>query len=433
MDDQIPAPRAAVVDQFARSSARRLRANRDFNIFWLGQSLSNVGDAVALIAMPLLVLHVTGSVAQMGFVTATVGVAMLVAGVVAGPIADRFDRRRFMILCDLTRMIVYAAIPFGWWIAGPQRWLIFLTAGLGAFFGMCFSVTYITAIANLVDHDQVTDANGRLQASAAVASVIGPALAGVIAARFGPATALGVDSLSFALSAGSLACIRLRKAETTQSGEPPAGRVSELLAGVRFLWRQPVLRALTWMIAGFSFLTMGGLDLFVYHLRHDLGQSDRAVGLVFGVAASGAIVGGLLAAPARRRWGFAVCYLGSAVIEGCVLAGIGFAPTVALMLPLTVGFMFLEILKGVNSIAVRQQVTPDHLLGRVTAAFWTINSAPGPIGAALFTVLAAKIGAPIVLLLIGAGFTIIALLGLRTPAHTRSPEATAAAEMATLN
>jgi MFS family permease len=428
MDDHSPAGDAAWA-QFARSPARRLRDNRNFNIFWLGQSLSSIGDAVALIAMPLLVLHVTGSVAQMGFVTAVVGVAMLLAGIVAGPIADRVDRRRFMILCDLARMIVYAAIPVGWWVGGPQRWLIFLTAGGGAFFGMCFSVTYIAAIANLVDRDQVTDANGRLQTSAAIASVIGPALAGIIAARFDPAAALGVDALSFACSAGSLACIRLRGAEAMRPGEPHAGRVAELSAGVRFLWRQPVLRALTLMIAGFSFLTMGGLDLFVYHLRHDLGQSDRAVGLVFGVASSGAIVGGLLAAPARRRWGFAVCYLGSAIVEGCVLVGIGLAPTVALMLPLTVGFMFLEILKGVNSIAVRQQVTPDHLLGRVTAAFWTINSAPGPIGAAFFTALAAHIGAPVALLLIGLGFTIIALLGLRTPARARYPETATMPEM----
>jgi len=391
-------------------------------IFWLGQSLSSVGDAVALIAMPLLVLHVTGSIARMGFVTATVGVAMLVAGVVAGPLADRVDRRRLMILCDLTRMIVYAAIPVGWFVAGPQQWLIYVTAACGAFFGMCFSVTYIAAIANLVDRDQVTDANGRLQASAAIASVIGPPLAGVIAARFDPAAALGVDSLSFALSAATLACIRLRKADTPPSDDPPLGRVGAMLAGVRFLWQQPLLRALTAMIAGFSFLTMGALDLFIYHIRHDLQQSDQTVGIIFAVASSGAIVGGLLAAPARRRWGFAVCYLGSAIVEGVLLASIGIAPTVALMLPLAASFMALEILKGVNSIAVRQQVTPDHLLGRVTAAFWTINSAPGPIGAALFTALAARIGAPAVLVLIGAAFTTIALLGLRTPARTRHPE-----------
>lgn len=422
MDDQIPTPGMAGDEQFAHTPAARLRTNRNFMIFWLGQSLSNVGDAVALIAMPLLVLHITGSVARMGFVTATVGAAMLVAGVVAGPLADRVDRRRLMILCDLARMIVYAAIPVGWFVAGPQEWLIYVTAVCGAFFGMCFSVTYIAAIANLVDRDQVTDANGRLQASAAIASVIGPPLAGVIAARFDPAAALGVDSLSFALSAASLACIRLRKAAMPPPDEPSPGHIGALFAGVRFLWRQPLLRALTVMIAGFSFLTMGALDLFIYHLQHDLQQNDQMVGIVFGVASSGAIVGGLIAAPARRRWGFAACYLGSAIVEGVILASIGIAPTVALMLPLTAGFMALEILKGVNSIAVRQQVTPDHLLGRVTAAFWTINSAPGPIGAALFTALAARIGAPAVLMVIGAAFTTIALLGLRTPARTRRPE-----------
>ncbi len=422
MDNPVPAPGVVVADQFARSSAARLRHNRNFTIFWFGQTLSNLGDAVALIAMPLLVLHVTGSVAQMGFVTGIAGIGMVIAGIVAGPIADRVDRRRFMILCDLIRMVVYAAIPVGWWIAGPQRWLIFLTAGCGAFFAMCFSVTYIAAIANLVDRDQMTDANGRLQTTAAVSSIIGPALAGLIAARFDPATALGVDSLSFAVSAGSLACIRLRRAEAPRTAGPPEGRVRELLAGVYFLWRQPVLRALTWMIAGFSFLTLGALDLFVYHLTHDLGQHDGAVGIIFGVASSGAIAGGLLAAPARRRWGFAVCYLGSAIIEGAVLVGIGLAPMVAIVAPLMGGFMFLEILKGVNSIAVRQQVTPDHLLGRVTAAFWTINSAPGPIGAALLTTLAARVGTAVVLSLIGAAFTIIALLGLRTAACVRSPE-----------
>ena len=109
-------------------------------------------------------------------------------------------------------------------------------------------------------------------------------------------------------------------------------------------------------------------------------------------------------------------------IFAAVLAGIGLASAAALVVPLVAGFTFLEILKGVNSIALRQQVTPDHLLGRVTAAFWTINSAPGPIGAALFTLLAARAGAPLSLSLIGVAYTTIALFGLRTPARARRPE-----------
>jgi len=80
------------------------------------------------------------------------------------------------------------------------------------------------------------------------------------------------------------------------------------------------------------------------------------------------------------------------------------------------GYTFCEIFKGVNSIAIRQQVTPDYLLGRVTAAFWTINSAPGPIGAAVLTALAARYGASGVLVGIGVVYTLIALAGTRTAA-----------------
>jgi MFS family permease len=421
-DAAVPDATAASVrdEQFARAPASRLRHNRDFIIFWAGQTLSNVGDAIALIALPLLVLAATGSVARMGLVTGVSGVGMLIGGIVAGPLADRVDRRRFMIGCDLGRMLVYGAIPFGWWLLGPRLWLLFAVAALGSFLGMCFSVTYVAALPNLVDRDQVTDANGRLQASAALANLLGPALAGVIAARFGPVAALGADALSFAVSALSLACIRLRPS-TGRSGQL-AGWVAEMRAGLAFLWRQPVLRALTAMIGGFSFLTLAALDLFIFHLKHDLGGNDRAVGIVFSIASAGAIIGSLLAAPCRRRWGFGVCYLGGAIVQGIALVAIGLTPALALVAPLAAAFMLLDLLKGVNSMSLRQQITPDHLLGRVTAAFWTLNSAPGPLGAALLTLGAARFGAPTVLVGMGCCFTAIALVGLRTPARARQPQ-----------
>jgi MFS family permease len=411
-------------EQFARAPASRLWHNRDFTIFWAGQTLSNVGDAIALIALPLLVLEATGSVARMGLVTGVSGIGLLVGGIVAGPLADRVDRRRFMIGCDLGRMLLYGAVPLGWLLLGPRLWLLFLIAGLGSFLGMCFSVTYIAAVANLVDRDQVTDANGRLNATAALANLLGPTLAGLIAARSGAVAALGVDAISFALSALSLACIRLRPS-TAPSGRGSEGWVAEMRVGIRFLFQQPVLRTLTAMIAGFSFLTLAALDLLIFHLKHDLGGSDRAVGIVFSIASLGAIVGSLLAAPCRRRWGFGVCYVGGAIVQGIALAAVGLAPVLALVVPFAAAFMLLDLLKGVNSMSLRQQITPEYLLGRVTAAFWTINSAPGPIGAALLTTLAAHSGAPAVLVGMGACYTAIALVGLWTPARASHPEVSA--------
>jgi fucose permease len=128
------------------SPGSRLWHNRNFNTFWLGQTLSAVGDSCSLIALPLLVLQATGSVTQMGLVTATFGIAQLLAGLVAGALVDKLDRRRLMILCDLGRLLVYASIPLGWLIAGPQIWLIYLTTGLGSALGMVFQVAYITAV-----------------------------------------------------------------------------------------------------------------------------------------------------------------------------------------------------------------------------------------------------------------------------------------------
>ena len=399
-----------------RAPGSSVRPGQYFLMFWCGQTFSAVGDAMALVAVPLLVLGATGSVTQMGAVAAVSGVGQIVGGVIAGPLVDRVDRRRLMIVCDCLRAIVYGAVPLLWWLVGPHLWLIYGVACVGAFLGMCFSVAYITAIPALVAADRVVEANGRLQASVAVASLIGPILAGVVTARTGAIVALGADALTFLASALSLAWVRFRSvSRSVTAGTTAVGVVAELLEGVRFLWRHSVLRALTAMITGFSFFTLAATDLIIYHLAHDLRQPSDTVGFVFGVASLGAVAGGLLAAPARRRWGFGVCYLGGACAEGAVLVALGAAPALALVAPLLIGYTFCEIFKGVNSIALRQQVTPDYLLGRVTATFWTINGAPGPFGAAVLTAIAERVGASVVLMGVGLAFMVIAFVGTRSP------------------
>ncbi|NOK62224.1 MAG: MFS transporter [Chloroflexi bacterium AL-W] len=406
----------------------RLWRNRDFNIFWAGRTLSALGDAFALIALPLLVWSNTGSVAQMGLVTSASGVSLLITGFFAGVIVDRVDRRLFMIICDIARALLYASIPLVWWFIGPQLWLLFVVAILGAALSICFQIAYTAAIANLVDYDQITDANGRLQTTVALAAVAGPMLAGVVSGRFGPATAIGIDACTFLISAFSLSLIRLRKMaptqNTTTSIERPSNRFEEMSAGFRFVLHEPVLRAVALIFFLFTLVASGGYDLFIYHLKTNLEQGDYAVGTVFGVASLGAILGGLLAPRLRRRWGFGACFLGSMVVEGLAILLIGFAPTVPLIALAAMVMVFANTVKLINSFSLRQQMTPDHLLGRVTAAFWLVIRAPRPLGAAAVTALGAQIGAPTVIVLIGAAGFCIALFGLFTPARIRHPEQT---------
>jgi hypothetical protein len=405
------------------SPGARLWHNRNFNTFWLGQSLSALGDAFALIAMPLLVLQATGSVAQMGLVTGTFGIAQLLAGLVAGALVDKMDRRRLMIVCDLGRLLVYSLIPLGWLLAGPQVWLIYVVTGAGSALGMVFEVAYITAIPNMIDKDQITEANARLQISMGISFVAGPVLAGLVIARFNPSVALGVNAFSFLVSAMSLTVIRLRRMTVADSkGGRAPHHLSELVAGVRFLFNQPLLRAVTILFAVINLVSMGGMDLFIYHLKHDLHQSAGTVGLVLGLASIGAIAGGVLTPILRRRFGFGACWIVGLLGTGIGLAGIGIASSVAAIVLLSVAFVFVNTVMGIANMSLRQEITPDHLLGRVTAAFWTIAGITAPLGAAAATALAAAFGSAAILC--GMGLITMALAGvaLFTPINHRRPE-----------
>ncbi|UNM16629.1 MFS transporter [Streptomyces formicae] len=401
--------------------------DRDFAVFWAAQTLSVVGDSFALIALPLLVLHATGSVAQMGLLTAVAGAASLVAGVFAGVMVDRLDRRKLLIACDVARMLLYALVPLVW-AFGPQIWLLYVLLPLGEAVGMLFAVTYVTVVRSLVSGDRITEANGRLNATAAAAGVLGPLCAGVVAARFGPAAAVGVDAASFGVSAACLGFVRFRDGtRATRSAGADAKAApwrlwQDLRAGVSFLRGHPVLRALTVLLAFFSFLTLGLNDLLIYHLKHDLGQSDGVVGTVFAVGALGTITGALLVAPVRRRLGFGPTWTGAVAVCGLAVAGIGWAGSVTGVAVMAAAFLGCAGVAGTCSMSLRQEVTPEHLLGRVTSAFWTLHYSAAPVGAAVLTWAAQRHGTAPVGLAAGASCVLMAALALLTPVRRRRPE-----------
>ncbi|WFE99675.1 MFS transporter [Micromonospora sp. WMMD964] len=397
--------------------------DRTFGTYWVAQSLSAAGDSFAYLAVPLLVLQATGSVARMGLLTAVAGAASVAAGVFGGVLVDRYDRRTLMIVADLTRLVLYGLVPLAW-LAGPQVWLLFVVLPICEAAGMVFQVAAVTAVRNLVDRDRITEANGRLQATYAAAAVLGPLLAGVVAARFGPATAVAVNAASFALSAAGLWLIRLRPAPVDTG--PRERPLVEFLAGARFLWRQPVLRALTVLLSVFIFLTYGFVDVLIYHVTHDLGRSEGTVGTVLGLAALGTVTGALLVAPLRRRRGFGATWIGAHAVCGFAVAGVGLATSVPAVTALTAVYLCCVSVGGICSMSLRQEITPDHLLGRVTSAFWSTHYALGPAGAVVLTWAAGRYGVAVVTLAAGAGCLLVAVGGLFSPIRRAGAEPTAA-------
>ncbi|MFG2875618.1 MFS transporter [Streptomyces sp. NPDC048337] len=162
-----------------------LRRNKDFTVFWLGQALSVLGGSISLLALPLLVMQATGSLVQMGILTVVSGATGIGTGMFAGYVVDRVDRRRLMIVCDLTRAVLLGAVPFLWWAGGPRIWLLYVLTALTALRTL-FDVAYVTAVPNLVRTEDLTAANGRLMGTFALGTLLGPAAAGLLAASVGP-------------------------------------------------------------------------------------------------------------------------------------------------------------------------------------------------------------------------------------------------------
>jgi MFS family permease len=393
---------------------RPLWRQRDFGVFWAAQTLSVLGDSFALIALPLLVLQATGSVARMGLLTAVGGAASVVAAVFAGAVVDRVDRRRLLIACDLVRMVLYGVIPLVW-LFGPRIWLLYVVLPLCEAVGMLFAVGYVTVVRGLVGTGQLTEANGRLNATAAAAGVLGPLCAGLVAAWSGPAAAVGVDAASFAVSAACLSFVRLRKRTPDERTDRSTGLWRDLRTGIAFLHGHPVLRSLTALLFVFSFLTLGLNDLVIYHLKHDLGHDDGTVGTVMAVGALGTITGALLVARFRRLLGFGPTWTGSVAVCGLAFAGLGWARDVPAVAALSAAFLACVGMAGTCSLSLRQEVTPEHLLGRVTSAFWTLQYAAAPIGAAALTWAAEEQGTTPVALAAGATCVLLAVTALFTP------------------
>jgi MFS family permease len=408
-----------------RSPGARLWKDRNFNTFWAGQTFDALGDSLVMIAMPLLVLEATGSVAQMGLVTATIGIGSLISGITSGSIVDRVDRRKLLVACDILRAMFYATIPVSFLLGGPSIWLIYIIAGVTAYLMTAFMITYTSVIPTVVENDQIVEANGRLQMTVAVAYVAGPMIAGFASKYFGPTwTIIGII-LTYVMSAILMSQVRLRAAPPAP--EPDAAdahhpRWMEFFAGARFLLTHPVLKSVTLLRASFTFLSECVVDLSIFYLKHDLTKDDKAVGIIFGVASIGAIAAGALSSTLRNKLGFGVCFLLSLFLQGVAIASIGFAPAVAIIVALATLFSFGNTIMRVSTISLRQQLTPDPLLGRVSAAYWTFFSVAGAIGVAIATSVAQRAGASATLIGLGVVGIFIGAVGFFTPANTANPE-----------
>ncbi len=354
------------------ASGLRLRGDRDFRLYWWSRMLSTVGNAVTLVALPVLVYRLTASAFLTALVSALEAAAYVAFGLVAGALSDRHDRRRIMVAADLADAALLASVPIAHWAGLLTIPHVLLVAFAGPAVAVFFDGANFGALPVLVGRDRIAEANALVFGAATAVEMVAPALVGVGLAVVHPATLLAVDALSFAASAALVRAVTrvLYDADRVSSRLGGRGLFSEIGDGLRFLVAHDGVRTMTAVgtlqcMAGGAFVA---LDVVWCDQVLGIGTSGWRFGLVFSAWGVGGILADLALPRLLRRTTAARITL-SALPASAVLgiatpfAGEWVLGAVGLFL-----WSCLYTLVTVNSISYRQQVTPEHLQGRVNTA-----------------------------------------------------------------
>jgi MFS family permease len=396
---------------------RSLWRNRDFVLLWSGQLISTAGTQVTSLALPLLILAITHSPAQAGIVAACGSLPRFLLALPAGALVDRWDRKRVMIVCDSVQVVALASIPVALalgHLSMIQLYLVALSQGACSVF---FWLARLAALPRVVPREQLPAAVAQNEVAESTVTMLSPPLGGVIFSLGRALPFLG-DAISYAVSVISLCFIRVpfQTVRTPENAETPRHLVAEMLVGMRWLWRSPLIRFMSFVYAGFALA--GGYELAVIVLATERHATPFVIGLIFAAGGVGGLLGALIAPRLQRRFRFG--QLIPALQWGYPLANFFYvlAPNPLLMALVEASMMAVDQVYDVIWPSYRMALIPDELQGRVTSAYRMIFSSMGPVGAALSGILIQQIGAAGALLALGAGLCVVSVAVMLNP-HVR--------------
>jgi predicted MFS family arabinose efflux permease len=290
--------------------------------------------------------------------------------------------------------------------------MIYVANALASVATILYDKAYLTAVPAIVSPAQLLTANSAVQASTSTAELAGPPLAGFIFQAIGASYALLGDALSFIVSVVSLALIphSFRAASTQAAPQPIRASIwHDIGEGMRFVWKQPVLRWSMLLIAVSNFCSNAVFPLWLFRMQDHLHYSAGLIGLILAFMAVGGIAGSFVAGRFRRWFGMLPIVLVAVMIEGLAYLAYAFAtqPWLFMLAALLIGALVVVI--NVNILTLRQSITPDEMMGRMQSVARVIAWSLIPAGALVGTALAGPVGLTPVIVSAGALVFLVAL------------------------
>ncbi|WP_327401624.1 MFS transporter [Streptomyces sp. NBC_01288] len=396
----------------------------DFGRLFAATALGQLGDRIIFLALPLVaIVALDADEFQVGLLTAMTTAGSLLVGLPAGAWVDRMRKRSVMISTDLARALVLVTVPVAWWAGLLTVWWLYAVALVHGVLTVFFDVAYVSCLPHLVGRENLVEGNAKLSAIRSVTSISGPGIAGPLVGWVGAPATLLVSAAGMAMS--GLLAITIRKQEAPperESGPSERSRLGrDIKEGLRFVLKYPALRAIMLSDAIFNlFLVMYQTMLLVF-LERELGLDSSGIGLVLSGMGCGALLGALSATRVARWVGQGrVIWLASLVTCPLTvlmpLAHPGWSVCVA-----AAGLASLSfggVVRVVAQSSFQQTLTPDRLLGRVSATARFVSWGGIPLGGLLGGTSGSVFGATATLWIGAAGMTASVLPNFLSPLRT---------------
>ncbi|HVE75421.1 MAG TPA: MFS transporter [Actinomycetota bacterium] len=407
--------RALAVISGLRVDPAPLRESRDFRLLWFSTIVSEFGTHITFVAVTFQVYKLTRSAAMVGLIGLVKFVPLVASSILGGPLADRLDRRRLLLVTQMVYAVSSTILVIAALMERPPLLLIFGAVALTAAVQGVDSPVRSSMTPNLVRREQLPGALALKQVAWNLTAVVGPAVGGLVIARFGLPVAYGLDVLSYVAAMGFT--LMLRPMAPDRSGEEEKKKgLAAITEGFRFLKGRRVLQS-TFGLDLFAMVFGMPRALFPILAEDQFGNgSAETVGLLFSAMAFGSLAGALTAGwvNAVKRQGRAVVL--SVVVWGAAVTGFAFAGSLPVgMILLAIGGA-ADLVSAIFRSSILQANTPDHLRGRLSAIHILVV-AGGPRLGDLESGLVAEALSPFASVVLGGAITIAGagLIAARVP------------------
>jgi MFS family permease len=408
----------------------RLLRDHDFRQLWTADLVSQLGTRTALLAVPLLaVITLHATTFEVSLLTAAGTAGSLLFGLHAGAWLDRVRSRPVLIATDLARTALLLSIPAASLLGVLTLTQLYVVAAVMSVLTVFFNVGQQAYLPRLVQRESLVEGNTKLATNASAAAIAGAGIGGLVIQTLGAPIAIGLDAVSYLLSAGGLS--RIRKVEPRPHRTATAALHREIGEGLRFVGRHPLLRAMALSTALFVLFQGANNGIMVVFLVHEIHLNAAVIGLLGMVGLLGALVAAAVTGRIAAKLGDAWTMLLAAAAAGggfllYPLTGPGWALGWYVVANL---FTCFAIITGnIMQTSCRQRLSPPELQGRTGSIMAMLSWGMLPLGSLLGGILASAFGLRGTLVVdgIGAALSIVPLL--LSPLRSGRTETTTTAE-----